>query len=235
MKRIRFSLYVCKRILIFIALSGFMANLPANALHIKTGIKGGMSLSGLMSKTGDFRHAFGYEMDWLSMGNSFGGQVGLFSTFDISKTFKFQPELFYVNWGGDGSETFVFEKILYKVTIQYIQVPLLLKVNFLSRKKIQPVLHLGPYLALKLNAKKNTEIWGEKEQADLVHVKSLDYGLAAGAGFELALKRGRIIFELRSNLGLKNIMTVPEGMIRLYDEKDSIRNFSFAFLTGVSF
>ncbi len=224
-----------KKILILIALFGFTGSLSLHAIQTNTGIKGGMSVSGLFSKTGDFRHAFGYEIDWLSMGNLFGGQIGLFRTIHITKNFKLQPELFYVNWGGNGSETFVFEKLLYKVSVNYIQVPLLLKINLLPKKKIHPVLLLGPYLAVKIGAKKRTEIWGEKNVTDLNNVKSTDYGLTSGLGFELNLKSGLFLFEIRSNLGLKNIMTVPEGTIRLYDEKDSIKNFSFAIMTGYSF
>ncbi len=224
-----------KKILIFTLLFGFTANLPLHAIQSNSGIKGGMSVSGLFSKTGDFRHAFGYEIDWLTMGNLFGGQIGLFRTFNISKTFKIQPELFYVNWGGNGSETFLFEKLLYKVSVNYIQVSLLLKVKLFQKKRVQPVLLLGPYLAIKVLAKKHTEIWGEKDVTDLNNVKAADYGLTSGLGFELDLKAGQFLFEIRSNLGLRNIMTVPDGYIRLYDEKDSIKNFSFAILTGFSF
>jgi len=224
-----------KKNLILLALFVFTTSLPLYALQTNTGIKGGMSVSGLISKTGDFRHAFGYEMDWLSMGNLFGGQIGLFHTVNISKTFKIQPELFYVNWGGNGSETFIFEKLLYKVSVNYIQAPLLLKINLLPKKKIHPVLLLGPYLAVKVGAKKHTEIWGEKNVTDLNNVKATDYGLTSGLGFELNLKAGLLLFEIRSNLGLRNIMTVPDGYIRLYDEKDSVKNFSFAIMTGYSF
>jgi len=44
-----------KRILIFFVLLGFIGGLSLQALGANTGIKGGMSVSGLFSKTCDFR------------------------------------------------------------------------------------------------------------------------------------------------------------------------------------
>lgn len=226
--KMRKSFSGCIRLCLLIVFS-------TNTLFAGIGIKGGVSLSGLLSATGDFRHFLGYEIDWLSMGNLKGFQIGVFKTFDISKHFKFQPEIYYSVRGGDASETFLFERIKFKVRINYLEFPLLLKYEIPLKGRFMPGLFLGPYAALKLSAKKRTEIWGRKEATDLESVKSLDYGAVFGGGIEVHIGSGQLILEIRSSYGLKNIMLMPEGFIRLYDEKDFVRNFSFVIMTGYKF
>ena len=206
-----------------------------NTLFAGIGIKGGVSISGLLSATADFRHFLGYEMDWLTMGNLWSFQIGVFRTFDISGHFKFQPEIYYSNRGGDASEAFTFEKIKFKVIINYLEFPLLLKYEIPLKGRFRFNLLVGPYAALKLSAKKCSEIWGRKEVADLENVKSFDYGVIFGGGIEVSMGSGQLILELRSSYGLKNIMTMPEGFIKLYDEEDFVRNFSAVIMTGYKF
>jgi hypothetical protein len=206
-----------------------------NTLFAGIGIKGGFCLSGLHSATGDFRHFLGYEIDWLTMGNLKGFQIGVFNTFDISTHFKFQPEIYYSIRGGDASETFLFERIKFKVRINYLEFPLLLKYEIPLKGRFIPELFLGPYAALKLSAKKHKEISGKKETTDLENVKTFDYGVVFGGGIEVNIGSGQLILEIRSSYGLNNIMTMPEGFIRLYDDKDFVRNFSFSVLTGYKF
>jgi outer membrane immunogenic protein len=212
-----------------------LAVFPENSISGDFGIKGGVNMSGLHSATGDFRHFLGYEINWLTMGNLVGFQVGFFTTVDISKNFQFQPELNYSVRGGDASETFLFEEIVYKIKLTYLEVPLLLKYDIPLKGRVKPAILIGPYGSLKLDAKKNTEIWGEKKTASLGNVKNFDFGLLFGLGAEMDMFSGKFILEFRSNWGFNNIMDIPEGFIRLYQEKDSINNFSFAILTGYSF
>lgn len=218
--------------LFFICVWLFFVN---HSIPGEVGIKGGVSISGLHSATGDFRHFLGYEMDWLRMGNYLDFQLGFFKTVDISKNFQFQPELNYSVRGGDASEAFIFEDVVYKIKLSYLEAPLLLKLSIPLRGRVKPVFLLGPYGALKLNAKKYSEIWGEKETANLGNVKSFDYGVILGAGADINLFSGKLILEFRSQWGLQNIMDIPEGYIKLYSEKDKINNFAFAVLMGYSF
>ncbi len=199
------------------------------------GIKGGVSLSGLHSATGDFRHFLGYEMDWLKMRNYLGFQLGFFKTVDISKHFQFQPEINYSLRGGDASEAFIFEDVVYKIKLSYLEVPLLLKYSIPLKGKVKPVVLLGPYGALKLSAKKYSEIWGDKETTSLGNVKSFDYGVILGVGADINMFSGELLLEFRSQWGLPNIMDIPEGYIKLYSEKDKINNFAFAAILGYSF
>jgi hypothetical protein len=204
-------------------------------LEADIGVKGGMSLSGVLSSTGDFRHVLGYEIDGLPMGNLWGFQVGFFKTFDLSRRFQIQPEIFYTLRGGDASERYIYDNIIYKIRIFYIEFPLLLKFKIVAGRSFSTAILAGPYAALKLKAEKQTRIWNEEEVTALQNVKTFDYGLLLGLGVEYDIGFGRVLLDLRSGLGLNNIMDVPSDTIRLYADKDRIRNFYASILAGYAF
>jgi hypothetical protein len=66
-------------------------------------------------------------------------------------------------------------------------------------------------------------------------VKSFDYGVILGAGAYINMFSGKFILEFRSQWGLRNIMNIPEGYIKLYSEKDNINNFAFTVMMGYGF
>jgi len=221
-----------KRLIICFSILGLMFTKPLGAA---IGIKGGMSLSGLLSSTGDFRHILGYEMSGLSMGNLTGFQVGFFKTFDLSRRLQIQPEISFALRGGDGSKTFIYDDIVYKIKIFYVEFPLILKYRIWTRGAFSTRIFAGPYVALKLKAEKQTIIWKEEGKTALENVKKFDYGLLLGLGGEYDIGSGQVLLELRSGLGLKNIMGVPSGTISLYPERDHIRNFYFSVMMGYAF
>jgi len=204
-------------------------------LKADIGVKGGMSLSALHSSRGDFRHVLGYEWGGLSMGNLWGFQVGFFKTFDLSRRFQIQPEIYYTLRGGDGSATFVYDDIIYKLNIFYVEIPLILKYKIVAGRTFSSAVFAGPYAALKLKAEKQTRIWNEEDATALQNVKTFDYGLILGLGAEYDIGSGRLLLDLRSGLGLNNIMDVPPDTIRLYPEKDHIRNLYASVLIGYAF
>jgi len=92
------------------------------------------------------------------MGNLLSYQIGVFKSFSLSEKFNIQPELFYTVRGGDASEDFLFENVIFKMKISYLEFPLLLKYRIPVTSKSKLVLFWGPYAAFKLKAKKCTEI-----------------------------------------------------------------------------
>ena len=105
----------------------FLGLLLTNPLGATIGIKGGISLTGLLSSTGDFRHVLGYEINSLTMGNLMGFQAGIFKVFDLSGRLQIQPEISFALRGGDAGSNFVYDDIVYKIKIYYVEFPLILK------------------------------------------------------------------------------------------------------------
>ena len=224
-----------KKIVAGFIFASVLAVIPAPSVFADWGIKGGAGISGLDSAAGDFRHYLGYEMDWLRMGNLLTYQIGVSKSFSLSEKFQIQPELFYSVLGGDASEEFLFESVIFKIKMSYLEFPLLFRYRIPLISNLKLILYLGPYAALKLKAQKHTEIWGEKEDSALPNVKNYDYGIVLGIGTEFELRSGCLILEVRSNWGMADIMNMPAGYIRLYEEKDRIRNFAVVFMTGYQF
>ena len=222
-----------KRPTLTLSALGLLLTMPLSA---EIGVKGGMSLSGLQSSTGDYRHVLGYEMSGLSGGRVLTGfQAGLFKTFDLSRRFQIQPEINYTLRGGNGSTTYLYDDIVNKVNIFYVETPLILKYKIVAGRPFSSAVFAGPYAALKLKAEKQTKIWKEEEVTTLPNVRSFDYGVILGLTVEYALGSGRALLDLRSGVGLNNIMDVLPDTIPLYPDKDHIRNLSISVLVGYAF
>jgi len=220
------------KVIISFLILGLLLTKPLGAT---IGIKGGISLTGLLSSTGDFRHVLGYEINSLTMGNLMGFQAGIFKVFDLSGRLQIQPEISFALRGGDAGSNFVYDDIVYKIKIYYVEFPLILKYRIWTKRAFSARIFAGPYAALKLKAEKETVIWKVKKKIALVNAKTLDYGLIFGLGGAYDLNSGQVLLELRSGFGLKNMMGVLPGTIRLYPDKDRIRNFYFSVIMGYGF
>ncbi len=103
--------------------------------------------------------------------------VGGLVDFTVSEKFHVQPELLYSVEGAD------------KASVSYLRVPVMAKYYVMEGLSLQA----GPEFAFKIGA--------EDDLTDDL-VKSLDYGLGIGAGYELT---SGLFFDARYNLGLANI------------------------------
>jgi len=206
----------------------------ANPLRAATGFKSGICFSGQASTEG-FQHFLGYEMGGLSGGALLGFQAGFFKTFDLSRRLQVQSEIFYALRGGDGSTTFLYDDIVYRIKIHYVEFPLTLKFRVWGRGAFSAAVFAGPYAALKLKAEKKTRIWRVEESTPLENVKKLDYGVILGLAAEYDGRLGRVLLELRSGYGLGNSMEAIPGAIRLHPGKDAMRNVYVAVLMGIGF
>ncbi len=140
------------------------------------------------------------------------GRTGLvaggFAKFQLSEKLAFQPELLYSAQGVKGSEYVedIDEIADYTMKFDYLNVPLMFKVYPTTGFSIQA----GPQVGFLLSAKAKVEALGMDIEQDMKdEVKSLDFGLNFGIGYELPMGLG---FDVRYNLGLS---TVPD-----YDEAD---------------
>jgi hypothetical protein len=156
---------------------------------------------------------------------------GAFLTYGINRQFAVQPEILYVTKG--------VEKNLILVSahwsMDYLEVPVLLKFNIVPDGRVQPNLFAGPALDILLSSELGVAGYNFDVKDGM---KSTDFGLVFGGGFDCR----RITFDLRYTLGLANTIdakkvnavTEAEPDDWYYLEGDpSVKNTNFSFMFGV--
>jgi hypothetical protein len=139
-------------------------------------------------------------------GNGF--QVGCFAGIATFKGFQIQPEVLFVRRVtvarlGDGIAT-----IRSTTSLDYIEVPVLLKRTFRRGRSLTPMLVAGAFGALRTRAVARHEI-GDASYSDDAksQVRSGDFGVVGGAGLEIAVLRHAWIAEIRYTHGLTRVET----------------------------
>ncbi|HYX05906.1 MAG TPA: porin family protein [Bacteroidales bacterium] len=128
-----------------------------------------------------------------------GFMVGLYGNFKLSNSnFSIQPELIYTQKGVEG--TVSGSDVIIK--LDYIEVPVLLKYDFIPGGKVSPNIYVGPYVAINVNTKAETA----EGEADLgSFVKNADGGFITGLGldvgfFDIGVQYSFGLIELGKNL-----------------------------------
>lgn len=208
------------------------------AVFSQIGMKGGVGVSDIVFAIEGQTPYLGYEINYLTHRNPLiTYQFGVFGTVKINRLFYFQPELIYTRQGLNYNIDFLYDQIIYRIYIDYLQLPLLINLSMRPEKKFHPGFYLGPYGALKLNAKRITEIDGERIEEKPTNVKNGDFGLIGGLSFDFDIPKGQLIADLRFNYSLMNIMYPIDGYIPSYDgpDKERARNVSIVLLLGYRF
>jgi hypothetical protein len=138
----------------------------------KFGIKGGVNFSNLYTKDVDDQNVLtGYT-------------IGVFTQVPLTNWVSFQPELLYTTKGAELEYDNAFVEGTGKFRLNYIEVPVLLKINLTDHFNI----HAGPYAAFLVNSKiTNEDANGNinfEDEVDSNDLNKFDYGLAAGLGFD---------------------------------------------------
>lgn len=150
-----------------------------------------------------------------------GLAVGGFVTFDIIGPFALQPELNYIQKGAEtpsGTTT----------KLDYIELPLLIKVQPSTPGPISPNLFVGPTAAVNVNAEEESDS-GTTDISD--DVSTGDFGLAVGVGVDVGLGMGTLMVDGRYGLSLTSL-----------DEDDDVAEFDtsthnqgFMLMVGYAF
>jgi hypothetical protein len=183
------------------------------------GVKGGVS----------FSHVTADLFDTDSRSGFVGGAYG---AFDLSPNLAFQPELLFVRKGARLFSTDItiegitFGRIGSTLDVDYLEIPLLLRVSAPSSGPIDLRLLAGPVVALKVNEQVSFDgLFGVSLPTD--EVKSSDFGMAVGGA--LAVRNGgvNVVGEGRYTFGLSNISDIPFG--------GDVKNGAFYATLGLEF
>jgi len=201
--------------ILFVALLG-LGTSPAlgqagGALDTKTGLRVG----------GTFM-TFGGEDAPSNLDRRTGWLVGGFVVFDVAGPLALQPELNYVQKGAedaDGSTT---------TKLNYIELPILLKVQTPSAGPVSPSLMLGPTAALNIKAEQET---GSSTTDISDDIRTGELGLAFGVGLDAALGVGTLLVDVRYGIGVTSLDDDDD-----VGETDvSFRNQGFMVTAGYAF
>ena len=171
----------------------------AQAQSISYGVKAGASLTNFTGK--------GVE----DAKNKFGFIGGLVANFAVNDIFSVQPEVLFSMKGAKaeaqltGSPT-----VTRKVKLSYIDVPVLAHINAAGL-----FFELGPQIGFLASAKGTLEAQGQSFTQDIKdEVKNVDFGYAAGLGYQM--KNGPGV-GLRYNGGFTDLskdVTTNDGAVR---------------------
>jgi hypothetical protein len=193
---------------ILLVMAALLLVAPAFAGNTKAGIKAGLAMYNMTasyegeSESGDMK-----------MGLQAGGFVGIMMN---QGKMAIQPELLFVMKGAQediGDETG-------KMNLNYIQIPVLLKV-ILGESKTKFNVFAGPAMSLLMSA--NASAGGESVDIKDAY-NSSEFGVVAGLGVDI----DKICLEFRADLGLANIAAdAPDDL--------SVKNSGFGLLVGYAF
>jgi outer membrane protein with beta-barrel domain len=141
-------------------------------------------------------------------GGIFGGYVSL----GIGRSWAIQPEVLFSmkgatdNSGGDETT----------LKVNYIEVPLLLRLNIPTAGSVDPHVYAGPSFAYRASCKLSGQNAGvsasidcddldELAGEDIVDIAKMDWGLALGGGLGFDLAGRALNLGVRYTLGLKEI------------------------------
>ena len=195
-----------KRLVIALALVALMSG-TVFAEGMTLGFKGGLNLA---NWTGD-------DIDNNKMKLCFGG--GVFMNYQMTESMSLQPELLFMM---KGTKADIDEDAGYKMT--YIDIPVLAKFSVPMEGAFAPCFFAGPYIGFLMSADMYYEDEEESIKDDL---KSTDFGLMFGGGFDYDMGEGYMTFDVRYALGLTDFVDV--------DEDVNVKNTGIMFLVGYGF
>jgi hypothetical protein len=187
------------------------------------GIKGGINIANIHGEDPED------EGDWK---NGFAG--GVFIDLGITPLFALQPEILYVQ---NGSKT-TFLEGEWSLKFNYLQVPVLAKVDLPVGGSLVPVLYAGGYAGLLLDSKLTVEAGNNSGTIGLKdNTKSYDAGLVFGAALDFTVGTGTMTIEGRYNLGMVEIDDgIGGGIFGIEEaEKTDMKNESWMVMASYAF
>ena len=120
------------------------------------------------------------------------------------------------------------------IHLNYVEIPLLARVNFPSSSAVTPHLYAGPSVAFKVGCSISASGNGfsastncdglENDQNQPFELATVDFGVVAGGGLGFAVAGRRATVGVRYDLGLKNIASGGGG-----DAKNRTLSFLASF------
>lgn len=221
---------------IYVACLACFKNATAQNNQILLGLKGGISIPNLKS-SGSNPLSMGWE-------SRLGPYFGVVSEIPLGSSIALQAELNYSSQGGKKSGAqalpssglgivfppgipippYLYANFNSEAILNYLEVPVLLKINFPISNQFSFFVDAGPYAGFLMSAKNITKgssniyldenltevIWPIPTSFDsTVNIKedinNFNFGIQAGVGLSLKLPNGKLMLTGGGNIGFLNI------------------------------
>lgn len=188
----------------------------APAAGLSGGLKLGINTAFILGRdVSDFPY---YDSDWLLR---FGFCGGGFVTIDLSESVSIQAEGLLTRKGSSQVNlSFDYPTYRYSLVIDYLEVPLLIRLLTSPRSRSGFFLQAGPAMGFKLGG----GLKRDGETYPPVGIKSTDMGIVYGIGW---LKKSGIVSELRYTMGLTKIVEIAGAPL---DIKNGVLSLTFGYV-----
>ena len=154
----------------------------------------------------------------------FGIAGGIALRWPIAGAASLQPELNFAQKGTKLEDTpGISEDVTYEV--DYLEVPVLLRLDLPPAAGVSPAVFLGPALGIELSEQLRVRsglLQGTDSRSDL---EDFDLGVVGGVGFEFGPEATRVLVDLRTQVGVINLYEIPD--------QQTIRNLDVRLSLGV--
>jgi len=229
-------------IIIFCVLFMFSVN-QIFAQYAYFGVKGGVNISHFRGDDADPEIFWGTGSE---QNPRIGFVGGVYSTIILTKIIAIQPELLFsmmgtkYNWEDAGEYDYLVMKL------NYIQLPVLLKVYIPLEGNTKPNFFIGGYISYNVSAKYSNE-WhlpsfgfgsGNIEEdidgnltwnGSPVETSKFDYGISFGLGSDFIVKGYQLTVDARYSLGFAKLFQPQTG------SEPDIKNGVFSIMVGFGF
>jgi len=147
-----------------------------------------------------------------------GIMAGGFLNYKINNIFSLNLESLYSMKGIKVNST--------KVEIDYLEFPLLAKINFPHENKVKTFIYTGGALGYKVKAIFKNES-SEFEYKDLVY--KTDYSWIVGGGLDFHIGKRTIILDIRYTMGLKSFFNFNDPSDSDSDDKHQVISFGIGY------
>lgn len=180
---------------LFILLAAVLFFAVNTSAQIQFGLKAGVNISNFNgSDAGDLDSRTGF------LG-------GAFFAYDFNDMFSIQPEAFYSMKGAKQTFTDLGETITGTFKLDYIEIPVLIKLNIPLKggSTVKPSIFAGPALGIKVASTVEVESGGQSASSDVENVSSTDFGFVFGGALGFDVSGHELGFDVRYNLGLTSV------------------------------
>ncbi len=164
-----------------------------------------------------------------------GFHGGVFLTYNFSPKFSIQPELL-LSVKGTKDGTIIS---LLNWSMNYIEIPILIKYNLAAGSGAKPTLYAGPSLSLLTSSELKIIFVDAIDVTD--YLKKMDLGFAVGASIDIK----RFSFETRYTFGFGTVFDAAEKVNELtkadptksyyFPEDPTVKNRFLSFMIGFRF